>query len=214
MMATYTNENHNNWDEYLQKFALCLRSMVNDTTGVPPALLVLGRNIPLPVDRVLKGDVLECPSEIVKKLINTIPRALLDLLEHVKDRIRRKHQLNKSYFDKNRRDVSFNVGDKVWVRNHQLSNAANQTSRKFFPPYIGPFEILKKTNDTYLLKMKKKFIPKRHVTDLKPYSDPLTDTVDQNVVNDEPTNDISQAGPSLRPRTRINYREKDLRRRN
>lgn len=53
MMATYVIESHKNWDEHLTSFSMCLGSMVNDTTGVSPALLNLGRKIVLPIDRVL-----------------------------------------------------------------------------------------------------------------------------------------------------------------
>lgn len=209
MMATYVNESQNNWDEYLQKFALCLRTMVNDTTGVSPALLMLGREIPLPVDRELVTGP-DISIEEVKKIARSVPKSLQEMLKITRDKILRKHQLNKSYFDIKRREISFEVGEKVWVLKHSLSNAAEHKTSKFEPKYMGPFEILSKKNDTYNLKMPKKMIPKRHVSDLKAYFEPIsTQNVPELIVEDTENSDGRKL--KLRPRITINYKEKDLR---
>lgn len=59
MIATFIEDSHSKWDENIQKFALVLRSMVNDTTQIAPSILNLGRQIALlfPIDRALQSDV-------------------------------------------------------------------------------------------------------------------------------------------------------------
>ncbi|CAL8119144.1 unnamed protein product [Orchesella dallaii] len=183
---------------------------LDGSIGVPPALLVLGRNIPLPIDRKLRGDIDASPSEIVKTIVSTIPKSLVEILNHVKDKIRRRHQLNKYYFDKKRKEITFNVGDKVLVLNHQLSNAPNHISKTFLPLYHGPFEILKKINDSYIIKMPKKFNPKRHVSDLRPFVESKTQNDDD--IGEESSEQNTQPGPKLRAKKPVDYREKDLRR--
>ena len=56
MIAAYIEDNHKLWDVYLQKFAFALRSSVNESTKVSPAILNLGRELPLPFDRKLQDD--------------------------------------------------------------------------------------------------------------------------------------------------------------
>lgn len=210
MISTYVNEAQTDWDEHLQKFALCLRSMINDTTGVSPALLVLAREIVLPVDRDLVTEESTFPLEKIKEIAKSVPKSLQSVLEHVRDNIRRKHQINKSYYDSKRREISFNVGEKVWVKKHSLSNKAEHKTWKFEPKYAGPYEIISKNNDTYTLKMPKKMINKRHVSDLKAYFEPIVpETALQEA--EVAKNDEQKTGRQLRPQRAINYREKDLR---
>ncbi len=155
----------------MQKFALVLRSSINNSTEVSPALLNLGREIQLPIDRALQADScqnFEIERENLRKLI---PESLHDIILKVKDNIIKAHQVNKVYFDAKRRDVSFKVGEKVLVRNNELSNAEQNKAQKFCKKWIGPFTIIKNYDNTYILDMPKRMIPKRHVSDLKPFFD-------------------------------------------
>ena len=219
MLATYVNEDHNNWDENLHLFALCLRTSVNDTTGVSPALLNLGREIQLPIDRQLSQDTSQHSEEAIRSLISAFPNSLKHIITAVRDRIRRKHQINKVYYDKKRREVEFDIGQQVWVLNHPQSSAPNHKCAKFEPKFIGPYKILHKSNDTYTLDMPKKMVPKRHVSQLKLYYPPEQEAETENVAEtsttDESDNPPTQnQSRTLRPRQPINYKEKDRRKRN
>ena len=57
----------------------------------------------------------------------------------------------------------------MWIRNHELSDASSGIARKFLPKWIGPFSILKKLGDTYIIDVVSKLVPKRHVSDIKPF---------------------------------------------
>jgi hypothetical protein len=48
--------------------------------------------------------------------------------------------------DRDRRDVSFEVGDWVWLRLHQrlAASIADPTNRKLAPRYYGPYQILER----------------------------------------------------------------------
>jgi len=165
MISSYLEGGHGRWDENVQKFALVLRSMKNDGTKVSPALLNYGREIPLPVDRALQAE----SNFDSQKLASQLPSQLKDLISFVRNNIFRAHDQSKQYYDAGRREVSFEVGEKVWVRNHELSDGDAHRAQKFMPKFIGPFTIKKKFGDTYYLDVDGRLLPKRHVSELKAF---------------------------------------------
>jgi hypothetical protein len=169
MISSYVNNAHGNWDVHLQKFALVLRTMISDTTKFSPALLNLGREIALPIDRSLqKNESIDFEKD-ARDLAKILPEQLKDILNFAKDRILKAHQRNKVIFDKSRRDISFEIGQLVYVRNHELSDADSNKSKKFTKKWIGPFKILKKFEMTYIIDLPGRLNPKRHISDLKPF---------------------------------------------
>jgi hypothetical protein len=209
MIASYIEGGHTSWDLHLQKFALVLRNMVNDTTKVSPAILNLGRPIKLPIDRALQADFSDISKIDVQKLARELPESLSQVISFVKNNVRQVHDKNKSYFDIKRRDFQFQVGQKVWAKNHQLPDADRNISKKCLAKWIGPFEIIKKDFDTYILAVDSKLNPKRHISDLKPFferkthfSDPISLRKCQKDL--EPVIPIQR---QLRARKGINYRD-------
>ncbi|GFT05623.1 retrovirus-related Pol polyprotein from transposon 17.6 [Trichonephila clavipes] len=53
MIACFVEENHENWDRFLQEFAFALRISVNETTNKTPAELFLGRKIITPFSKLI-----------------------------------------------------------------------------------------------------------------------------------------------------------------
>jgi hypothetical protein len=107
-----------------------------------------------------------------------------------------------------RRKRSFNVGDKVWVRNHQLSNAETSTVQKFLPKCIGPYQILSKFQNTYTLDLEPQKIPKRHISDLKPFFERENTTnfpiaMQEKLLDENPKIPVVR---QLRAKSRIDYR--------
>jgi hypothetical protein len=96
MIATYVEGSQGNWDVYMQKFALVLRSKVNETTKVSPAILNLGREIQLPFDRAMQSN---SSSVNVQELAQSIPDNLRIIIESVRQDIVKAHEMNKKYFD-------------------------------------------------------------------------------------------------------------------
>ena len=169
MIASFADGKHDEWDKSLHLFGLALRIAVNESTGVSPSLLNLGREIRLPIDRSLNPII---SSDYVKDAQNiacNIPDSLKKLIEDVRKNLRHVQEVNKFYHDEKRRHFEFKVGSLVWVRNNQLSDKNNAQMGKLCEKWSGPYKILSKNGLTYILDMPKKFVPKRHVSDLKPY---------------------------------------------
>lgn len=55
MIASYVEDNHKNWDKYIPEFRFALNSADQETTGVSPAKLQLGRKLKSPMDKLLQS---------------------------------------------------------------------------------------------------------------------------------------------------------------
>ncbi|GFX78746.1 retrovirus-related Pol polyprotein from transposon 412 [Trichonephila clavipes] len=53
MIASFVEENHENWDQFLHEFAFALRAAVGETTGRAPAELFLGGKIITPFSKLI-----------------------------------------------------------------------------------------------------------------------------------------------------------------
>jgi len=141
MISSYVAENHSTWDVHLQKFALALRSVSNDSTKVSPARLNLGREIQLPFDRALQDndtavDTAELNLEITK--------LLLELVNFVRKNMSEAQKTNKIVYDKSRREVKYTENQLVLVRNHTISSKVDGIAKKLAPKWIGPYVIRKR----------------------------------------------------------------------
>jgi hypothetical protein len=172
MIASFIDGKHNLWDMHLQEFALALRTAVNETTGVSPALLFLGREIYLPIDRSLHPEISDDYDKDARMIAQSTPSKMKELVQEVRSQIQHVQEVNKFYFDEKCRNFEFKQGEKVWVRNNQLSDSGNNISKKLRPKWIGPYKIVLKRDLTYCLDMPKKYVDKRHVSDLKKYYEP------------------------------------------
>jgi hypothetical protein len=182
--------------------------MANESTQISPALLNLGREIALPVDRALQAQPSQNYDQIASQLSNEVPQLLSELIQKVRQNVSNAHIINKKYFDFKRRERAFKVGDRVWVRNHQLSNADTNTVQKFLPKWIGPYRVLSKFENTYKLDLEPRMIPKRHISDLKPFverenTQTLPISIREEKLDERPKIPVVR---QLRAKSRVDYR--------
>ncbi len=55
MISAYVDNNHRKWDQYLPELRFAVNSAVQETIGMTPAELHLGRKLQSPMDKVLHG---------------------------------------------------------------------------------------------------------------------------------------------------------------
>ena len=68
----------------------------------------------------------------------------IEKIRVIKARMKTAQDRQKSYADKRRRDLKFEVGDHVWLRVMPIKGVRRfGITRKLSPRYIGPFEILR-----------------------------------------------------------------------
>ncbi|KAJ8940177.1 hypothetical protein NQ314_010802 [Rhamnusium bicolor] len=92
------------------------------------------------------------------------------LYAEVKQRLKKASEKNKRYYDLRHRDVTYEIGSRVYRKNFVLSDAAQHFSSKLAPKYVGPFIVAKKVSPwTYELKdVDGRFRGTWHAKDLKP----------------------------------------------
>jgi hypothetical protein len=178
MIQAYVQDAHRPWDFHLQKFAFALRTAENETTKVTPALLNLGREIPVPFDRKLQDERENTNEEVLSEL-RELPQKLQEIIEWVRSNMIAAQDKHKLQYDKTHRNVNFQVGELVLIKNHSLSDKDAGVMQKFNNRWIGPVVLSKKVSEvTYEIQNfhTKKPMGKRHVADMKPYFQRKEDT--------------------------------------
>ncbi len=138
MIATYVEQNHCTWDQWIHEFRFALNTAWHESVGYSPAEIALGRQLKGPLPKALQNP----PNPDQPALEHTLERQK-SLYESVKENVE-KAQTKRKYYDFKRRAQNFNEGDLVWVKTHPLSRADDAFMAKISPKWKGPAKIVKK----------------------------------------------------------------------
>ncbi|XP_047991405.1 uncharacterized protein LOC125230317 [Leguminivora glycinivorella] len=169
-LAIIVEGNHTNWPSALPAVRFAMNSAVTQSTAKSPAYLAFGREMRSPVEN--RHDL-----RAVIQSENFIPQITPYLLKLSDDLIKaQEHNLQqqerrKTYADQKRRPhESYNIGDKVLLKTHVLSNQIKGITSKFAPRRDGPYIISKIVSPTtYILANNGETVGKYHVSDLTTY---------------------------------------------
>ncbi|GFS56054.1 uncharacterized protein TNCV_1650131 [Trichonephila clavipes] len=128
IIASYVNEQHDTWDQFLREFAYAIRTAVNETTGKTPAELILGRKLITPFQKLVMV------SDGTEFAVGDIER----LFEEARRNTETTQEKWKKYYNRRRRDVQIKVNDWVLVATHPLRSATRKVVAKFKPKFEGP----------------------------------------------------------------------------
>lgn len=172
MIRCYISDNHREWDKNLSKLSCAIRTQVHEATGCTPYFVVFGREMPTNIshDEKFDSDKFDRDNNI---LARDRSAAFCKLYAEIKNRLMKAAEKNKRYYDLRHRDVTYDVGSRVYRKNFVQSDAAKFYSSKLAPKYVGPFMISKKLSPwTYELKdLDGRFRGTWHAKDLKPSPD-------------------------------------------
>lgn len=138
MMAAYVEDNHKKWDQYLPELRFAVNSAVQESIGMTPAELHLGRKLQGPMDKLLRGKNIspDLPSyDVVSHLVQLQAKA--------KECCQKAQKRQLRSYNKNRRDASFKEKDRVWLRNFPQSSGQHHFSAKLAQRWKGPYRIIK-----------------------------------------------------------------------
>ncbi|GFX84873.1 uncharacterized protein TNCV_4997051 [Trichonephila clavipes] len=166
MIASFVEENHENWNQFLHKFAFALRTAVNETTNKTPAELFLGRKIVTPFSKLINV------TEDTKYVGRNIER----LFDEARRNMRNKHKSWEKYYNRRRRDVHIKVNDLVLLQTHFLSAAGRKQVGKFMPKFEGPYKVLE-INGNNLIIWKSGRRVKVNIDQVRVYRPRQTDTI-------------------------------------
>jgi hypothetical protein len=191
-LRTYVNPQRDNWDNYLQGFALSYNSTPHSATGMAPSNLLFGYlpdsdpfRIQNPDSTVNRSPIDQHAAKNHESISGDqqhILTAAYDFTEsfdalrtQAKDALVFAQVSYQRNYNKGRLAREFNVGDLVLINPHSLRLYGTESGvgRKLLKKYDGPFEIIGKVNaTTYRLRLPSSYRthPVINIAHLEPYS--------------------------------------------
>lgn len=105
-IAKFASSDQTDWDECLAAATFSYNATKQESTEYSPFYLVDGREPRLPID-------LELPVNSEMEIQEAFPTQLIAARSTAKRNSRKAHEKSKVRFDKNKRDISFKIGDRV-----------------------------------------------------------------------------------------------------
>ena len=171
MIKAYLKGDQRDWDLYLGCLTGAYRATVQESTGMTPNLLMLGREVRLPLDVIysrpesMDHDTIESYGDYVDKLRSQMNHAHEVARRHLQKALRR----HKDSYDVKTKLHIYEPGDFVWFHNILRKEGI---CPKLQPAYEGPYVITKKINNLDYEIQKDKDGQKKsivHHNRLKPY---------------------------------------------
>ena len=165
MLSKFCEENKHTWDDHLPLLMCAYRASIQESTGYAPNMMMLGREITLPIDLLYPTPdqnqaAYSCPVEYVEWL----KESMEDHFIRVREELNTAAVRQKKYYDQRAQMRQFQKGD--WVLRFYPPNIVRS---KLNFPYKGPYLVVgKSTEVTYQLQEKPQGpIFTVHVDDLK-----------------------------------------------
>lgn len=123
------------WESYIPLIEFAYNNNFQATIGMAPYEALYGRRCRSPVHWDEVGEKRVLGPEIIEKTVEAIDK--------IRASIKAAHDRQKSYADTRRKDLEFNVGEKVFLKVAPMKGVFRFGKKgKLRPRYIGPFEIL------------------------------------------------------------------------
>ena len=133
------------WDELLQLHAASIRFSPNKMTGETPHRMLFARDPKLPLDMIFSElEILEntLTDKKLKDYRKTLNEEMEILYNGIKETVNKEMERAKNFYNKGRKDIHFEVGDLVWIKNRVKSSKEKDLTASLQKPRIGPFRIV------------------------------------------------------------------------
>jgi hypothetical protein len=168
-LRSFVGPARDDWDDLLPFAQFAYNNAKQESTGYSPFYLTYGTHPVTPASQGVpsaRQQTTSCPAAL--DYVNSIHTAL----NAAKQLLQMAQQRQKSYADKKRSEVTFNVGDSVLLSTANIRLKTPGKSVKLLPRYIGPFKVLLRIGTVaYKLELppSMKVHPVFHVSLLTPY---------------------------------------------
>ena len=146
MLTMYVEKHQNCWDEYLPYVMLAYRSSVHESTGFSPSMLMLGRELQMPLHTVIPTPQLENnDGQEAVDYVADLQDTLQEVHAQARRSLGRSAQYQKKQYDHRASDrTSYQPGTLVWYYNHSRRKGR---CPKLSSPWTGPYTIVQKIDD-------------------------------------------------------------------
>lgn len=125
------------WEKHLPLIEFAYNNSFHSSIGMPPYKALYGRKCRSPIYWEEIGERKLLGSELVQITV--------DKIKLIKERLRTAQSRQKSYADRRRRDLEFEVGDYVFLKISPWKGVFRFGKKgKLSPRFIGPFEVLER----------------------------------------------------------------------
>ncbi|XP_075726199.1 uncharacterized protein LOC142767845 [Rhipicephalus microplus] len=186
-LLTAFAQQHRDRNACLNEIGFSLRSTVNRSTGYTPAFLNFGKELPNPMDRVLRGGgrasaAKVSPSGYAVELCSRMDAAL----HLARSNLAKVRAGQKAQYDRSHRNVRYDVGDLILRRNHVLSDAVKGISASLSAKWLSPYRMHSKVSPLVYKLADSQWRPAGgpvNVSDLKPFVARSNDSGEGEAVN-------------------------------
>jgi len=131
------SEKKGSWESFLPLIKFTYNNSFHSTIGMAPYEALYGRRCRTPLCWLEPGENLTLGPEVVKQTTEKV--------KLIQERMRNAQSRQKSYHDKSRKDLEFEVGDHVFLRVTPWTGVGRALkSQKLTPCFISHFQILKR----------------------------------------------------------------------
>lgn len=138
LLRTYCKSQHSKWPDMIKQIEFWLNRLRSDTTETTPIQILTGKRYKHNLETAFKFPTQ--PPDIPQTDL------ICQVAERIKTKARKREEKSKIKPSKH-----WEVGQKVLVRKHQLSNAEHKEIKKLFNIYEGPMVILKIINESTVI---------------------------------------------------------------
>jgi transposase InsO family protein len=139
MIRSYVSARQDDWDRHLDAVEIAYNNSQHASTGATPYYLNSGQHPRLALESALHPHAISNNPTAAERVsqLNTH-------LSHAKEALTRAQARQARYADEGRREVTLNVGDRVWLSTEhlQLRDPSSQ-SKKLLSKFIGPYSIVR-----------------------------------------------------------------------
>lgn len=149
------------WDEYLALMEFAYNNSYHSSIGMPPYEALYGRRCRTPIcwndvgerqmfNRQLEKETDDEHERVGEEMLGPkLVQQTVNGVKLIRERLKIAQDRQKSYADKRRRDLEFEVGDRVFIRVSPWKGVVRfKGKKKLAPRYIGPYEIIGRVGAT------------------------------------------------------------------
>ena len=168
MLSKYIETNQRNWDEVLPVLLMAFRSSKQESSNFSPCMMMLGREVDLPVDLIYPSPSSE-PKMSGDEYVVNLQNCMHRVHELARASLVEAAQKQKRLYDRKFSQYTYSKDDAVWLRVYVKPRGL---SKKLQLRREGPFKIIQKISQLVfkIQKNKKASCKIVHFNRLKPYT--------------------------------------------